>query len=168
MSKHSTKFNFDQFTAFVDTMTGSLKSEKQWTLDNLEEFLVRVKLFAKRQFKVKDTLLFWVAHAKLQRRLRKKLKELTSCMKKPVKDIKTRRQKLKQHVDEEYYGRKVKYEQLPKYIKATRIDLYKTAFINLVQNKSTITVKERDEIISSQLDHKDKCEQLVQLKKQLD
>jgi len=68
-----------------------LDAEKSWTVEHLEEYFIRISLFAKRQFKVKDALIFWVAHAKLQRQLRKKLKLLMSCMKKENKELKAKR-----------------------------------------------------------------------------
>jgi hypothetical protein len=91
LSKHSTKFHFDKFTAFIEAIKISLDAETSWTVESLEEYLIRISLYAKRQFKVKDALIFWVAHAKLQRQLRKKLKLLMSCMKKENKELKAKR-----------------------------------------------------------------------------
>jgi hypothetical protein len=71
VSKHSTKFHFDELTAFVENMRLALSENKTWTVENLEDFILRIKIFADRQYKVKDMLLFWVAHAKLQKKLNK-------------------------------------------------------------------------------------------------
>ena len=51
----------------------ALHENKEWTVVNLEEFIIRIKTFAERQYKIKDALLFWVAHAKLQKKLNEKI-----------------------------------------------------------------------------------------------
>ena len=47
-SKHSRKFFFDNFTALVDTFMQVLGEEKEWTVKNLEEFILRIKNYANR------------------------------------------------------------------------------------------------------------------------
>lgn len=71
VSKHSTKFHFEELCNFVETMRLALHENKDWTVESLEEFILRLKAFADRQHKVADALIFWVAHAKLQKKLNK-------------------------------------------------------------------------------------------------
>jgi|LauGreDrversion4_2_1035121.scaffolds.fasta_scaffold4279185_1 hypothetical protein len=47
-SKHSTKFFFDNFTLLVDTFMNVLGEQKEWTVKNLEEFILRLKFYANR------------------------------------------------------------------------------------------------------------------------
>ena len=109
VSKHSTKFHFDELTAFVETMRLALSENKPWTVEHLEEFIHRIKIFADRQHKVKDVLLFWVAHAKLQKKLNKKITLLMNFMTKETKEVALRIQNLKKTINEEYRARKKKY-----------------------------------------------------------
>ena len=44
-----------------------LKGDKSLNIDSLEEFFLRIKYSAKKQSRIKDTLFFWIAHAKLLR-----------------------------------------------------------------------------------------------------
>ncbi len=64
-SKHSKKFHFEEFSFFIRAMKAIIEADRSLSLQSLEEFLLRVKFFANRQTRVKDTFLFWVAHAKL-------------------------------------------------------------------------------------------------------
>lgn len=64
-SKHSRKFFFTEFSEFIDVVKDTLKKEKTWNLNSCEDFFLRLRLMAKRQARLKDTLFFWVAHAKL-------------------------------------------------------------------------------------------------------
>lgn len=64
------------------------------TLAPLEEFFMRLKFFAKRQSRVKDTFFFWIAHAKLLRQLLKKMKALMNLMQKDTKEVKEMRKKI--------------------------------------------------------------------------
>lgn len=66
-SKHSRKFHFHQFSHFIDTVKETLEANKDWNVDKLEDFFVRLKFMAKRQSRLKDTFFFWIAHAKLLR-----------------------------------------------------------------------------------------------------
>ena len=47
-SKHSRKFHFDHFTGFIQGVKNSLEQNKEWNLNNLEEFLIRLGFYAKR------------------------------------------------------------------------------------------------------------------------
>jgi hypothetical protein len=47
-AKHSTKFHFDDLNMFVETMRLALHENKEWTVEHLEEFIHRVKIYADR------------------------------------------------------------------------------------------------------------------------
>jgi hypothetical protein len=47
-SKHSRMFFFDNFTLLVDTFINVLDEQKDWTVKNLEEFILRLKFYANR------------------------------------------------------------------------------------------------------------------------
>lgn len=66
-SKHSRKFFFDNFTSLIDTFIQFLGEKKEWTVKNLEEFILRLKNYANRQYTAPNLLklIFWVARAKL-------------------------------------------------------------------------------------------------------
>ena len=66
-SKHSTKFHFEEFSLFIGAVQEMLKGDKSLNIDSLEEFFLRIKYSAKKQSRIKDTLFFWIAHAKLLR-----------------------------------------------------------------------------------------------------
>jgi len=66
-SKHSRKFFFDNFTIFVETFIKVLGDNKEWTVKNLEPFILRLKNYAGRQFKAKHVVFFWIAHSKLNK-----------------------------------------------------------------------------------------------------
>ena len=55
---------------------------------------------------MKDVLLFWVAHAKLQKKLNKKINLLMNFMTKETKEVGQRRSLMKKAIVEEYVGRK--------------------------------------------------------------
>lgn len=118
-SKHSTKFFFQDFTEFIDVIKDCLKREKSWNVNSLEDFFLRLKLIAKRQSRFKDTVFFWVAHAKLLRQLLKKLKSLIDCLGKEDKVLKLQRDQKLKGFEEEYIARKKKYPEVPKWIKHT-------------------------------------------------
>lgn len=101
-SKHSTKFFFQDFTEFTETITECLKREKSWSVQPLEDFFIRLKFMAKKQSRAKDTFFFWIAHAKLLRQLLKKMTKLFEFLGKGSKEVKAKRDlKLKQ-LEEEY------------------------------------------------------------------
>ena len=66
-SKHSTKFHFEEFSFFIGAVQEMLKGDKSLNVDSLDEFFLRIKYFAEKQSRTKDTLFFWIAHAKLTR-----------------------------------------------------------------------------------------------------
>jgi hypothetical protein len=65
-SKHSSKFHFEEFSHFIEAIKETVETDKSLTLLPLEEFFLRIKFYAKRQSRAKDTF-FWIAHAKLLR-----------------------------------------------------------------------------------------------------
>lgn len=75
-SKHSRKFHFDDFTCFIQTIKVALKENKSLKIKGLEELFIRLRQFADKQSRVADYLIFWVAHAKLLRKLNGKLKDM--------------------------------------------------------------------------------------------
>ncbi len=138
-AKHSTKFHFDDLNSFVETMRLALHENKDFTVENLEEFILRIKIYADRQYKVKDMLLFWVAHAKLQKKLNKKITLLTNFMTKETKEVAQRRATMKKTIVDEYVTRKAKYpKEIPKYVKATRVNLDVNTFRMLVGFKDML------------------------------
>lgn len=72
-SKHSKKFHFQYFTDFLETIKDCLKHESSWSTTYLDELFIRINMFASRQYGFGDILLFFVAHAKLSRKLKGKL-----------------------------------------------------------------------------------------------
>jgi hypothetical protein len=47
-AKHSTKFHFDELNSFVETMRLALHDNPEWTVENLEELIHRIKIYADR------------------------------------------------------------------------------------------------------------------------
>jgi hypothetical protein len=91
---------------------------------NLEEFILRIKNYANRQYKAKDVLIFWVARAKLNKQLNKKVGKLTDMMSKDNKEMKAKRDIIVKQIETDYQAKKKKYPaELPKYLFATRLDL---------------------------------------------
>ena len=167
-SKHSQKFHFDNFTAFVETVCTELEANKEWTVENLEELFIRIKIFGKRQSKVK-AVFFWIAHAKLMRQLGKKIDKLLGLMGKENKELKAKREVMRVATEADYTARKEKYPtEIPKYIKATKIDLNSETFKKIVMEKKIISTVEMQEFFNNEIVHTQKGVQLVQLKRQLD
>ena len=93
-------------------------------MKNLEEFILRIKNYANRQYKAKDVLIFWVARAKLNKQLNKKVGKLTDMMSKDNKEMKAKRDIIVKQIETDYQAKKKKYPaELPKYLFATRLDL---------------------------------------------
>ena len=169
VSKHSTKFHFDELNNFVETMRLALHENKEWTVENLEEFIHRIKIFADRQYKVKDALLFWVAHAKLQKKLTKQITLLTNFMTKETKEVAARRSVMKKSIVDEYRGRKAKYpKEIPKYVKATKVNLDVNTFRLIVGYKDILLEKNLQEFFEAEESHNKKMGELVELKRKLD
>ena len=79
-SKHSRRFNFDEFTTFVATLKDLIAEDKSLSCKGLEELIIRLEQSVSKQAKFADNLIFWVAHAKLMRQLKKKMKTLASLL----------------------------------------------------------------------------------------
>ena len=60
----------------METICKCLEDNKDWNINGLEEFLVNFEFYAERQARFGDILIFWTAHAKLKRRLQKKVKKM--------------------------------------------------------------------------------------------
>jgi hypothetical protein len=147
----------------------TLDANKDWTVEKLEEFFVRIKFIAKRQSRIKDTFFFWIAHAKLLRQLNRKLTTLLAFLAKETKELKAKRKAVMTQLEVDYVNRKKKYPvEIPKYIKHTRIDLDATTFRNVTMTKKIITEKEMTDYFNNETLHNQKCAQLVDLKRQLD
>jgi hypothetical protein len=118
---------------------------------------------------VKDVLLFWVAHAKLQKKLNKKINLLMNFMTKETKEVGQRRSIMKKAIVEEYVGRKQKYpKEIPKFVKATRVNLDLNTFRMLVGFKDMLQEKNLHEFFAAEVAHNKKMEELVELKRKLD
>ena len=68
-----------------------MNEQKDYSVKNLEEFILRIKNYANRQYKAKDVLIFWVARAKLNKQLNKKVGKLIDMMSKDNKEMKAKR-----------------------------------------------------------------------------
>ena len=83
--------------------------------------------------------MFWVAHAKLQKKLNKKITLLMNFMTKETKEVGQRRTIMKKAIVDEYVARKAKYpKEIPKYVKATRVNLDVNTFRMLVGFKDML------------------------------
>ena len=58
--------------------------------------------------------------------------------------------------------------EVPKYLKATKIDLERNTFKNVAATRQLISEKEMNEFFNNENLHNNKCAQLVELKRQLD
>lgn len=126
-----------------------LAEEKEWNVKNLEEFILRLKNYANRQYKAKDVLIFWVAHAKLNKQLNKKLDKLLAMMSKDNKEMKAKRDVIAKQIEADYQARKKKYPaEIPKYLFATRLDLDKNTFRNIVTVRDLIKPEEMGEFFN--------------------
>jgi hypothetical protein len=68
--------------------------------------------------------LFWVAHAKLQKKLINMISMLMNCMAIETKEVGQRRAIMKNQIINEYQARKDRYpKKIPKFIKATNVNL---------------------------------------------
>ena len=107
-SKHSRKFFFDDLTKFIKTLGHYQKENKEQNFYNFEELFLRIKTFSDRQHKIKDKVLFWVAHAKLQFRLKEKINILMNLMKETELN-KVSHENIIFSISEEYKSRQAKY-----------------------------------------------------------
>jgi hypothetical protein len=105
-------------------MSLALNQNKTWTVESLEEFIYRIKVFADCQYKLKDALIFWVAHSKLQKKMNKKVTTLMNLLTTKTKEVKKKRDIMKTSIRDEFLARKAQYPKwIPKYVKATRLNL---------------------------------------------
>lgn len=68
-SKHSRKFHFDDFTCFINVIKTAIKEDKSINAKGMEEVFIRLKKISDKQSSFADYVVFWVAHAKLLRKL---------------------------------------------------------------------------------------------------
>jgi hypothetical protein len=68
--------------------------------------LYRLYFFAKRQFRKKDLFLFWVAHAKLLRALKKKASSLINILGNETDEVKLIRKTKMKEIEETYVARR--------------------------------------------------------------
>jgi septal ring factor EnvC (AmiA/AmiB activator) len=134
-----------------------LGEQKEWTVKNLEDFILRLKNYANRQYKAKDVLIFWVARAKLNKQLNKKLDKLLAMMSKDNKEMKAKREVVAKQIETDYQARKKKYPaELPKYLFATRLDLDIITYRNIVATKDIIKPDEMKEFFNREQIHRAK------------
>lgn len=80
-----------------------------------------------------------------------------------------RRSAIKKTVTEDYLARKAKYpKELPKWLKATRLDLDLNTYKNLVGFKDMLAEKDLQGFLVAEEAHNKKMGELVELKRQLD
>lgn len=102
--------------------------------------LYRLYFFAKRQFRKKDLFLFWVAHAKLQRALKKKASLLINILGYETDEVKLIRKTKMKEIEETYVARrKSQPEEVPKYLKITEIDMTRETFKKVLMQNKVIT-----------------------------
>ncbi len=102
--------------------------------------LYRIYFFAKRQFRKKDLFLFWVAHAKLQRSLKKKASLLINILGNETDEIKSIRKTKLKEIEEAYVARKKSQPvEVPKYLKITEIDMRRETFKKVLMQNKVIT-----------------------------
>jgi hypothetical protein len=102
--------------------------------------LYRLYFFAKRQFRKKDLFLFWVAHAKLQRALKKKASLLINILGNETDEVKLIRKTKMKEIEETYVARrKSQPEEVPKYLKITEIDMTRETFKKVLMQNKVIT-----------------------------
>ena len=101
---------------------------------------MRLKNYANRQYKAKDILIFWVARAKLNKQLNKKLDKLLAMMSTTNKEMKAKREIIAKTIETDYQARKakVKDEKFPKYLYATRLNLDVPTYRNIVTQADTV------------------------------
>ena len=114
-----------------------------------------LKNYANRQYKAKDVLIFWVARAKLNKQLNKKLDKLLAMMSKDNKEMKAKREILAKTIETDYQARKarIKDEAFPKYLFATRLDLEKPTYKSIVLQRDTVKPEEMNEFFSREQIH---------------
>lgn len=98
--------------------------------------------------------MFWVAHAKLQKKLNKQINLLMNFMTKDTKEVAQRRAVLKKTIVDEYLARKEKYpKEIPKYVKATKVNLDLNTFRLLVGFKDMLQEKVLHEFFAAEAAH---------------
>jgi hypothetical protein len=76
---------------------------------------------------------------------------------------------MKKTIVDEYVARKAKYpKEIPKYVKATRVNLDVNTFRMLVGFKDMLQEKNLHEFFSAEAAHNKKMEEMVELKRKLD
>ena len=121
-SKHSRRFNFDEFTTFVATLKDSMAADKDLSCKGLEELIVRLEQSVSKHAKFADNLIFWVAHAKLMRQLKKKMKVLASLLPQD-KQSKLDQKTVLQSIVQEYKARKKQFPTVERYLLVTKLPL---------------------------------------------
>eukprot|EP00347_Sterkiella_histriomuscorum_P009341 403341583 len=166
-SKHSRKFNFDDVTCFLTVIKNSYKENKSLKIKVLESLFIRLKLIADKQSKVADYLIFWVAHAKLLRKLSSKLKDLLKLMESD-KQSKLDQQTILKTIVNDYKLKKKQYPALPKYLLHTKLKLDIDTYRQWYAFKNVINEQELNTFRTNEANHIAQCVKLVDFKRQLD
>ena len=128
-----------------------LEADKSLNLNSIEEFMLRIKYSTKKHSRMKDTFFFWIAHAKLLRQMLNKLKTFLAFMPKESKENKARREATLKKIDEDYKARKKRYpREIPKFVKATKIDLEVPTYRLVFGAKNMITESEMTEYLTNE------------------
>jgi len=64
-SKHSRRFNFDDFSCFLSVIKDSKHDKGFFNAKAMQDLFIRLKKAASKESRISDKLIFWVAHAKL-------------------------------------------------------------------------------------------------------
>jgi len=90
-------------------------------------------------------------------------------MQKENKELKAKRKQMLTQAETEYVAKKKKYtKDIPKYLKATKIDLDQMTFRLITGVKKKISEKEMTDFMNNETLHSQKRAQLIELKRQLD
>ncbi|CDW71365.1 UNKNOWN [Stylonychia lemnae] len=168
-SKHSRKFNFDDFSCFLSVLKNQKKDADYFNPKAMEELFLRLKKCTSKEARFADKLIFWVAHAKLLRQMNKKLGQLMQLMHND-KQNKLEQEATIKTISADYLIKKKKYKGLnfPKYLLLSNLDLDGTTYRSWLNTKTVISEKELKEFQANEKKHNEQCNILVDYKKQLD
>ncbi len=79
-------------------------------------------------------------------------------MAKENKELKLKRKQMLQKIENDYLAKKKKYPaEIPKYAKATNLDLDSKTYKAIMNVKKILTPQEKDEILNNEQIHNQKC-----------
>ncbi|CDW90129.1 UNKNOWN [Stylonychia lemnae] len=168
-SKHSTKFEFEDFSSFLKIFKVQLKHNKSLNIQPFDELIIRLKKLSKKQEKLTDVIIFWVAHAKLLRKLNKKLKAMSKLLKHDKESLKQHKM-IKEKISKSYDAKRKQFKdsKLPKYLLLSNLDLERDTYRSWVSFEKVISEDDIKQFQANEQKHRDQCFHLVDYKKKLD